>query len=76
MGWEQSDQGKAVLTAGYAWEDAHGEEADLSKGWDDPLDSVTDEPHSADPELFGVLRLAERPPLLMPWKDLLQENEG
>ena len=59
----------------YGWEDAHGEEADLSEGWDGPPDSLTDEPHSADPELFGVLRFEERSPLLMPWKDLLLENE-
>jgi hypothetical protein len=59
----------------YGWEDACGEEADLSKGWDGPPDSLTDEPHSADPELFRVLRFEERPPLLMPWKDLLLERE-
>jgi hypothetical protein len=59
----------------YAWEDAHGEEADLSDGWDGPPDSLTGEPHSADPQLFRVLRFEERPPLLMTWKDLLLERE-
>jgi hypothetical protein len=59
----------------YGWEDARGEEADLSQGWDGPPDSLTGEPHSADPELFGVLRFEERPPLLMPWKDLLLESQ-
>jgi hypothetical protein len=59
----------------YAWEDARGEGADLSDGWEGPLDSVTDEPHSADPQLFKVLRFGERAPLLMPWKDLLLERE-
>jgi hypothetical protein len=59
----------------YGWEDARGEEADLSEGWDGPPDSLTGEPHSADPELFGVLRFEERPPLLMPWKDLLLESQ-
>ena len=57
------------------WEDARGEEADLSGGWDGPPDSLTGEMHSADPELFRALRFEERPPLLMPWKDLLLENE-
>lgn len=59
----------------YAWEDARGEEADLSDGWEGPLDSVTDEPHSTDPQLFEVLRFEERPTLFMPWKDLLLERE-
>jgi hypothetical protein len=59
----------------YAWEDARGEKADLSTGWDGPPDYFTGEPHSADPELFTVLRLDERPPLLMPWEGLLLEKE-
>ena len=59
----------------YGWEDARGEEADFSEGWDGPLDSLTGDPHSADPQLFKVLRFEERPPLLMPWKDLLLEKE-
>lgn len=58
-----------------AWEDARGEAANLSGGWDGPPDYVTGEPHSADPQLFNVLRFEERRPLLMPWKDLLLENE-
>jgi hypothetical protein len=44
----------------YAWEDTRREEADLSDGWEGPLDSVTDEPHSAGPHLFKVLRFEER----------------
>jgi hypothetical protein len=59
----------------YAWEDACGEEADLSESWEGPQDSLSDEPHSADPQLFKVLRFEERPPLLMPWKGLLLERE-
>jgi len=59
----------------YGWEDAHGEEADLSEGWDGPPDFFTDEPHSADPRLFTLLRLEELPPLLMRWKDPLLERE-
>jgi hypothetical protein len=59
----------------HAWEDARGEEADLTEGWDGPPDSLTGEPHSADPQLFRVLRFDERAPLLMPWKDLLLERE-
>lgn len=56
-----------------AWEDAHGQLADLSAGWDGPPDSVTGLHHRADPAFFGMLRMDERPPLLMPWKDLLLE---
>ncbi|MBM0105826.1 hypothetical protein JM946_13885 [Steroidobacter sp. S1-65] len=56
------------------WEDANGVEADLTNGWDGPPDYVSGAPHSADPRLFRVLDLEHRPPLLMPWKDLLLEG--
>lgn len=56
-----------------AWEDANGRVADLSGGWDGPPDYVTGEIHSADPKFFRLLEFAERPPLVMPWKDLLLE---
>jgi hypothetical protein len=58
-----------------AWEDANGEIADLSEGWEGPPDYVTGEMHSADPQLFRTLQFEERPPLLMPWKDLLLEGQ-
>jgi hypothetical protein len=57
-----------------AWEDANGVEADISQGWDGPRDYVSGEMHSADPRFFRVLDLDKRPPLLMPWKDLLLEG--
>jgi hypothetical protein len=58
-----------------AWQDAHGEEADLSQGGDGPPDYATGDMHSADPELFSLLKIDEKPALLMPWNDLLLENE-
>ncbi|MGD9851833.1 MAG: hypothetical protein AB7T38_11240 [Nitrospirales bacterium] len=58
-----------------AWADARGEEADISSGWGGPQDFVTGEPHSADPQLFNLLKFQDRPILLMPWKDLLLEQE-
>ncbi|MCY9340634.1 hypothetical protein MOF28_20105 [Bacillus haynesii] len=57
-----------------AWEDANGQKADLSQGWDGPLDYITNEPHNASPELFTVLNFDEQKPLLMPWKGLLLER--
>lgn len=59
-----------------AWEDANGVIADLSAGWEGPPDYVTGEMHSADPRLFEKLRFSERPPLVMPWRDLLLEAEA
>lgn len=57
-----------------AWEDANGQAADLSLGWDGPLDSVTGEMHSASPELFETLGFREREVLVMPWTDILLED--
>lgn len=56
-----------------AWEDANGTIADISSGWDGPTDYVTGEIHSADPKFFTILRFDKKPPLLMPWKDILLE---
>lgn len=57
-----------------AWEDANGINADLSSGWDGPVDYLTGEPHSADPKFFKTLKFEKRPPMLMPWKDILLER--
>ncbi len=57
-----------------AWADANGEDADLSDGWEGPADSVTGDMHSADPAFFDALGFAERPVLIMPWRDLLLEG--
>lgn len=56
------------------WEDARGEKADLSAGWDGPPDYVTNQPHSADPAFFELLQFRAREPMVMPWDGLLLEG--